>query len=683
MKKALLIGAGLLTLTFTGSAFAFGDDSVTMEDIVVKAPRVEKSDVSLKPEALPANVTVVTGEELKNQQVVHYLDMLRQVPGMGLETYGQGAIGDAIGMRGFFSDHGSQTAIFVDGVPLNWANSNHANGLIDISWLTPEMIDRIEVIKGPFSPLYGSFNLGGTVNIITKKTDTESQVNGYGGTYGTYRGAAELTTQAGSVTPFFVEEGFHQDGWRQNDEWSRLNSFNKVSVPVGNTLMSLRAGFVKQDWNAPGYINLQAAERGDIPRNDDINPSDGGDSRNANLVATFEPKKGEGGLHGTLYVTKENQDRFSTFEGGSQKWGLNDHVTSGWRGIYNFEPMSSLALALGTDGQYADGRAASYKTIDRNIQSTNSEYTYRQWTGSLFGQFQMKPLAWFDATTGQANKLKLVGGARYDVIDIDIVNKTISDPSYSGTARTTVTSPKAGVVVSPVKTLDFFANVGVGFRQPAVEEISPDSLTQKPNFDLASPKIHSWDVGLNQRFLDNRLRFAFDYYHSVLDKEIVVVNDSPVNFDKTERNGYEASVDMNVTENLMFMTAYSWVKARDLNPDTVGGDRITSVPEYVWTNSLRWLKPVSQTKYWVTDLSNQIYGRAPLNPAGSVMQPAITRWQGRITYGFRPWEVFLGGMLIPQRFASDIEIDGGNGSTYYYSWPVWQVTSGVRYSFKI
>ena len=683
--KRWIVGS-VTAVCILGVTSAQADNVLTGEEVTITAPRVQKQDISLSPEALPANVEVVTAQDVKDEQVNHYLDMLRQVPGISLETYGQGAIGDAIGMRGFFSDHGSQTAIYVDGVPLNWANSSHANGLTDISWITPEMVDRIEVIKGPFSALYGSFNLGGTINIITKKTDDSSQVNGYGGSYGTYRGAAELTkTFSNGVTPFFVEEGFHQDGYRENDDWTRVNSFNKVTLPAGDGSLSLRGGFVKQDWGAPGYISLQSVEQGVIPRNADVNPADGGDTRDYNFVMNYAPAKGDAGPQGTLYVTRENQDRFSTFGSGPQKWGLNDHINSGWRGLYNYAPLSSIALAVGTDGQYSDGRAATFQTADRQILSTLGDWDYHQWSGGVFSQLQMKPLAWSDATHAYSDWVKLVGGARYDMFDITLNNALVPSPSYSGTDRTSVVSPKGGIVISPLKTLDIFANKGIGFRQPSVEEISPNdpTQTQQPNFNLAPSKIRSWDVGFNQRLADNRVRLNFDYYQSQLDREIIVINDQPVNFDNTQRDGFEASGQVDITRKLRWMTAYAWVKARDLDVAENGGDQITSVPKSVLTNSVRWLEPLSETRYWVFDVGNEIYGRAPLNPAGSLVQPPITRWQGKVTYGQRPWEAFAGASFIPQRFASDIEIDGGSGYPFYYSWPVWQITAGLRYYFKI
>jgi outer membrane receptor protein involved in Fe transport len=655
---------------------------VTGNDITITAPRVQKSDVTLQPEALPANVSVVTAEDVKAKQVDHYLDMLRDVPGLALSTYAQGAIGDGIGMRGFFSDHGSQVAVYVDGVPLNWANSSHANGLVDLSWLAPEMVDRIDVIKGPVSALYGGFALGGVVNIITKKSGEESQVNAGGGSYGTYRGAAVLTRDDGKIKPFLVEEGFHQDGYRQNSNWSRLNSFNKVSLPVGGGTLSLRGGFVKQDWGAPGYIPLAPVIQGTLPRDADVNSSDGGSIRDANFVMNFDPKTGEAGFHGALYTSRETQDRFSTFDAGPQKWGLNKHTSFGWRGLYNYAPAPSLALAVGTDGQYADGRAASFATSGRSVLFTKGDWGFHQWTSSLFGQLQAKPLAWV-GDGRLADLVKLVGGIREDIFDITVDNRFVTASNFSGTDHTSIVSPKAGIVVSPLKSLDVFANRGIGFRQPSVEEISPNDPTVSPNFKLDPSKIRSWDAGFNERLAGGRVRLNFDYYQSRLDREIVVVNDQPLNVDNTERNGYEASVGADIGEGVTVQTSYAGVRARDLTPDVNGGDLVPQVSKSVWTNTVRWTRKLSGPSFLIVNASSQLYGRAPLNATGSMTQPSIARWLGRVTYGHHPWEAFVGGMFVPQKYASDLELDGGGGRTFFDPAAQWTVTAGLRYSFKI
>ena len=72
--------------------------------------------------------------------------------------------------RGFDSDHGTDFAVFIDGIPVNMVSHAHGQGYADLHWLIPETIERVEIYKGPYFPQLGDFATSGAMNIITKKT---------------------------------------------------------------------------------------------------------------------------------------------------------------------------------------------------------------------------------------------------------------------------------------------------------------------------------------------------------------------------------------------------------------------------------------------------------------------------------------------------------------------------------
>jgi len=91
-------------------------------EVVVESKRlVEKQDqITIKAEGLPANVKVVTEEEIKRTTYTgNYADILRKIPGVLVSNYASPVMGDRIGMRGFSGSHGRQVAVFVDGMPMN------------------------------------------------------------------------------------------------------------------------------------------------------------------------------------------------------------------------------------------------------------------------------------------------------------------------------------------------------------------------------------------------------------------------------------------------------------------------------------------------------------------------------------------------------------------------------------
>ena len=107
-------------------------------------------------------MTVVTGEELRRQQVRNAADALRSLPGVSVNR--SGGVGNLTQVR-IRGAEGNHTLVLIDGIEAN----NTADGEFDFSNLSAEDIERIEVIRGPMSGLYGSNAVGGVINIITRR----------------------------------------------------------------------------------------------------------------------------------------------------------------------------------------------------------------------------------------------------------------------------------------------------------------------------------------------------------------------------------------------------------------------------------------------------------------------------------------------------------------------------------
>ncbi|MBV8044092.1 catecholate siderophore receptor CirA [Pluralibacter sp.] len=131
-------------------------DSDTM---VVTAAATEQS-----VKDAPASISVITQQDLQRRPVQNLKDVLRDVPGVQLTNEGDNRKG--VSLRGLDS---SYTLILVDGKRVNSRNAVFRHNDFDLNWIPVDAIERIEVVRGPMSSLYGSDALGGVVNIITKK----------------------------------------------------------------------------------------------------------------------------------------------------------------------------------------------------------------------------------------------------------------------------------------------------------------------------------------------------------------------------------------------------------------------------------------------------------------------------------------------------------------------------------
>jgi vitamin B12 transporter len=130
----------------------------TAPDVVVTADRYPTD-----PDKVTSSYTVITNEEMQRRQLRTAADVLRTVPGVSVQQSGGPGTQTSIFVRGSNSDH---TLVLIDGITANDPSSG--NGAVDFAHFLTENLDRIEVVRGPMSTLYGSQAIGGVVNLVTK-----------------------------------------------------------------------------------------------------------------------------------------------------------------------------------------------------------------------------------------------------------------------------------------------------------------------------------------------------------------------------------------------------------------------------------------------------------------------------------------------------------------------------------
>ncbi len=195
---------------------------------------VSPLEVVVTANRLPTNiqrtgsaVTVIPRAELERRNPGSLVDALRSVPGLDItETGGPGA-STAIRLRGA---NAGQTLVLIDGVRAN--DPGGASGEFDPAVIAPGLIDRIEVLRGPQSALYGSDAIGGVINIITKKGRGQPtySVAIEGGSYGTLSAVGSMAGSTGPWSYAFSLSGARADGFsRYGYRIGRLEAANNVN----------------------------------------------------------------------------------------------------------------------------------------------------------------------------------------------------------------------------------------------------------------------------------------------------------------------------------------------------------------------------------------------------------------------------------------------------------------------
>lgn len=532
-------------------------------------PQSGRGDLSPAVSALPANTTTLDAATIAKLPIFSYGDIFRPLTGFDVSNYGQGGIGNGIALRGFTdAEHGRDIAYFIDGVPVNEVSSIHTPNYADLNPLIPETVEKVEVIRGPFSVEYGDSNLGGAVVVTTKRSEPNGSVSLSGGNFDTIRGLGTYSRTDGDALPFLAFEGFGTRDDRQNSDVRRLNAFNKMSFPLEDgAVLSVRAQVYENVFNAPGYASRDLIEAGLRSERAPANFTDGGSKRLQNVVANYQAGTPDDEFSATLHASHSESRRYADY-GGGQSGQEEDRSTFGGR----VRKVWTTSLA-GLPTQVLVGGNWRSDIIDVDAGPSLSRaltgYTTRLGVAEHdlagFAQVQIKPAEW----------LKLTGGARFDQFFYDVSN--LLDPALSPHVSPHATSPKAGVAVTPFRWLEVYANYGQGFR-------SPDAANELLANPALNPlKLESKEAGAQMRF--ERFSFLVDAYTTDINNEAYQPAPGlPVqNLGRSRREGMDFEAKLHAIKSddgrVSLFANYGFVDARLL---AVAPSRhVPSVPESV------------------------------------------------------------------------------------------------------
>lgn len=207
LPKALLAAALISSMPITASA---GEEETDTEEVVVIGNRT--------PTPLSetgTSITLLTEADILKTQEVSVVELLRSTPGITISR--SGSIGTVASLRIRGAEPG-QTLVFIDGIKIN--DLSLPTGSFNFGALTSDNIERIEILRGPQSTLYGSDAIGGVINIITKKADAPFSASGSleGGSFGTFRGNANVGFRSGIFSANFSASGIRTNGFSAADE---------------------------------------------------------------------------------------------------------------------------------------------------------------------------------------------------------------------------------------------------------------------------------------------------------------------------------------------------------------------------------------------------------------------------------------------------------------------------------
>ena len=524
-----------LFVSFPFSLFA-QEKEVTLGKVVVTATRVETP-----MEEIASSVTVISSEEIERKQKTHVMEILRGIPGLDVVRTGGAGKNTSVFIRGANSEH---TLVMIDGVEVNDPISPGRS--YDFAHLTVDNIERIEVIRGPQSTLYGSDAIGGVVNIITKKGEGKPKffLSAEGGSFTTFREATGISGGNKWVNYSFALSRFDTEGISTASK----KDGNYERDGYENTSLSAKLGFKPMDNLGIDFILRYMDAKTELDNFAGV----GGDDPN--------------------YVQKSNQFLFKTQVGLSlfndlwiQKLGLalNDHN----RDIKN--KKDSQHPFDYEKGRY-DGQLLKFDWQHHlQLHKTNAlmfglEYEREEGKSKYYWESLWGP--------GQSIFPKKTANIKGYYIQDEIklwdrlfatLGIRIDDHSRFGSETTYRVAPAYLIKETDTKIKGTF---GTGFKAPTLYQLFAPATLWGPigNKDLKPEKSKGWDFGVEQNFFKNRVTLGATYFRNDF-KDLIQFDwgQGYINIAKAKTEGVELFASAKPIDDLTLRINYTYTDTED------------------------------------------------------------------------------------------------------------------------
>lgn len=602
------------------------------QSAVAQSALISKTIVSAELSASPASVSLMGRDYISKQVVASYGDLLRPLVGVNVSNFQLGGVGYGIQMRGYVvTEHARDVVFTIDGVPQNQGSSIQINGYVDLNPLIPETINRLEVVRGPFSPFYGDHALGGVISFETADK-LPSTITVSGGSFGTVRGLGTVGFGRNGRTGYVSVEGARTDAYRTNNQEKHLNGLAKFAFPMAGGTASIRAQAYGSDFGSAGYLNRADLDSDKISRTSAINGSDGGTTRQQNLVFNYKGANVNNFGSATIYVQHHDFVRVRTgIVGGPQRKEEDNRI---WFGTdlrrTRITTVANLPLlyAVGVSLRGDRVNNTRFATVNRQEIAQNRDRQVNTYTPSAYAQLQLRP----------TERLKVTLSARYDQLFYELKTgpTDAGAPNLTSKPSTSVFSPKVGVAYLITRGVNIFINAARGFKAPSGYE---ENLF---NPNLAVSKLTSYEVGVGGDDVSGRLHGLIAAYLSDQTGEIQADPQGILtNFGDTRRSGIEVEGRASLSERLTLYSNYSRIvaKIRNGGPDEI---YVVNTPEYMATLGVDYNLRAGTTANdrFILSVYDQLIGTKNLNSSGTMKTEAFHRVSGKLSYGRRSWANF-------------------------------------------
>jgi vitamin B12 transporter len=542
--RRALVGAAILLVAFP--ALAQTAPVENLPEIVIYSA----TGAPATKEQLGSSVTVITADQIEKEQKRTINEVLEDVPGLNLVQTGGPGGQTSVFMRGTNSNH---VKVLIDGIDVS--DTSTPNAAFDFGQLLTGDIERVEVLRGPQSGLYGSDAIGGVISITTKKGSGPPKVTASieGGSYGTLNEKLGLNGAA-SIFNYAFD----------------IDHYRSVATPVVPAYLAPPSQKAADQF----YDNYTFSSRVGADLNNQLSVSSVLRYTDSTLLTNGDAA---GGCFCMAYPDRYQQDYFQFFSRQEAVWHTLDNRFQTTLGVgysdqtrkytypadyytgaqtYNGQRLKfdlKQEIALFPTEKLIFGAEAQHESLD-NIGVSLISPEHARDSGGVYGELISNPFTRFYVTSN----------IRYD------------DYQNFGGHATYRIAP--AYTIAETDTL-LKASLGTGFKAPTLDQLY-DNYNYGGYYFYANPNLKpetstGWDAGFEQPFVDSRVRVGSTYFENYIDN-LISTNASFTTYENianAKTYGVESFASYKFSDQFDIRGDYTYTKVKDLtagDPDASG-----------------------------------------------------------------------------------------------------------------
>jgi hypothetical protein len=435
-----------------------------------------------------ASQGTVSATEIQDRPILRSGEILETIPGVIITQHAGGGKANQYFLRGFNLDHGTDFAIFIDGMPLNLPSHAHGEGYADMNTVIPEFVERVDYEKGPYYADVGNYGSAGSAHLQFFKTLPQSFLEVEGGMYGFGRFVFGVSQKLGSGNLMYGGEASHDNGpWKNPDNYYKFNGILTYSQGTATNGFSITTRGYHGNWHSSDQIPENAIPL--VGFFGALNPTDGGNSQRYSLQAEWHHQNANSETKIMAYGFYYDVDLFSDFtyyltdpvrgdqfEQKDNRWvaGLDaSHaIFSEW---FGHKVVNTFGVQVRNDwihnGLYQTEDRMRVDKTDSSTRTTLPAITQEdRFTDTQVGFYVDNKIQWSD-------KFRSDMAVRGDLQYFDVTS--LVTPANTATASKFLPSPKASLIFGPWANTEFYLQGGFGFHsndgRGATQTIQPVS----------------------------------------------------------------------------------------------------------------------------------------------------------------------------------------------------------------